>query len=45
VRRRISTAGWVVFVALLLFCFPLSIIGLFIKEDYRVCSSCGIKLG
>jgi len=45
IKRRISTAGWVVFVVLLIACFPLSIIGLFIKEDYRVCSSCGIKLG
>ena len=45
VKRRISTAGWVTFVLLLIFCFPLCIIGLFIKEDYRVCSCCGIKLG
>jgi hypothetical protein len=45
VKSRISTAGWVTFILLLIFCFPLCIIGLFIKEDYRVCSSCGIKLG
>jgi LITAF-like zinc ribbon domain len=45
VKRRISTAGWVTFVVLLVLCFPLCLIGLFIKEDYRVCSSCGIKLG
>ncbi len=45
VRSRISTAGWVVFVVLLIFCFPFCIIGLFIKEDYRVCSACGIRLG
>ncbi len=45
VRSKISTAGWVVFVVLLLFCFPLCIIGLFITENYRVCSSCGINLG
>lgn len=45
VRSKISTAGWVIFVVLLIGCFPLCIIGLFIKEDYRVCSSCGIKLG
>jgi lipopolysaccharide-induced tumor necrosis factor-alpha factor len=44
-KRKISTTGWIVFVVLLIFCFPLSIIGLFIKEDYRVCSSCGIKFG
>jgi predicted Zn finger-like uncharacterized protein len=45
VKSRISTAGWVIFVILLIACFPLCIIGLFIREDYRVCSSCGIKLG
>jgi hypothetical protein len=45
VMSRISTAGWVIFVILLIACFPLCIIGLFITEDYRVCSSCGIKLG
>ncbi len=45
VKSKISTAGWVVFVVLLIACFPLSIIGIFIKEDYRVCSSCGTKLG
>jgi len=45
VKSKISTAGWVVFVVLLLICFPLCIIALFIKEDYRVCSACGIKLG
>jgi predicted RNA-binding Zn-ribbon protein involved in translation (DUF1610 family) len=45
VKRRVSTAGWVIFVVLLIACFPLCIIGLFLKEDYRVCSGCGIKLG
>ncbi len=45
VRQRISTAGWVTFVVLLLFCLPLFWIGLLIKEDYRVCSGCGMKLG
>lgn len=45
VRQQISTAGWVLFVVLLLVCFPLCIVALFVKEDYRVCSGCGIKLG
>jgi hypothetical protein len=40
VARRIGTAGWVVFFALLIFCFPLCFIGLFIKEEYRMCSWC-----
>jgi DNA-directed RNA polymerase subunit RPC12/RpoP len=44
VKRKISTGGWVTFVALLIFCFPLCIIGLFIKDEYRVCRSCGIRL-
>jgi hypothetical protein len=45
VKSRISTAGWVIFVILLIACFPLCIIGLFITEHYHVCSSCGVKLG
>jgi hypothetical protein len=45
VRRRISTAGWVVLVVLLLVCLPLFWIGLLIREDYRVCSQCGVNLG
>jgi len=38
--QRISTAGWIVFFSLLIFCFPLCFIGLFIKEDYRICGWC-----
>jgi hypothetical protein len=38
--RRISTAGWIVFFTLLIFCLPLCFVGLFIKEDYRKCSWC-----
>ena len=45
VKSKISTAGWVMFVVLLIACFPLCVVALFIKEDYRVCSSCGTKLG
>lgn len=40
VARRISTAGWVVFFTLLIMCFPLCFIGLFIKDEYRQCSWC-----
>ncbi|MDX6269114.1 MAG: hypothetical protein QOD28_337 [Acidobacteriota bacterium] len=40
VAKRIGTAGWIVFFALLIFCFPLCFIGLFIKEEYRMCSWC-----
>lgn len=44
VGRRIGTAGWVVFFALLIFCFPLCFVGLFIKEEYRQCSWCRAAL-
>jgi hypothetical protein len=40
VSKRIGTAGWVVFFALLIACFPLCFIGLFIREEYRMCSWC-----
>jgi hypothetical protein len=42
--RRISTAGWITFAVLLVFFFPLFWIGLLIKEDVPVCSSCNTKL-
>lgn len=44
-RSKISEAGWVVFVLLLVFCFPLFWIGLLIKESYRECTDCGMKIG
>jgi uncharacterized membrane protein YvbJ len=44
-KQKISTAGWILFVILLLACFPLCWIGLLIKEDYRSCSFCGLGLG
>lgn len=44
-RTRVSGAGWAVFVVLLLFCFPLFFIGLLIKEEYHVCSDCGMTVG
>ncbi|HYG09675.1 MAG TPA: zinc ribbon domain-containing protein [Pyrinomonadaceae bacterium] len=40
IAKRISTAGWVVFFTLLIACFPLCFIGLFMKEEYRMCSWC-----
>jgi hypothetical protein len=46
VERRISTAGWVMFIILLvLLCLPLCWLGLLMKDEYRVCSACGMKLG
>lgn len=44
-RDKISTAGWVIFAVLLLFCFPLCFIGLLQKEQYRVCGRCNHNLG
>lgn len=43
-QERISTAGILVFGLLLLLCFPLCWIGLLIKEQYLVCSTCGMQL-
>jgi predicted RNA-binding Zn-ribbon protein involved in translation (DUF1610 family) len=45
VDSKVSTGGWVLFVGLLIFCFPLCFLGLLVKEEYRACSSCGVKLG
>ncbi|MCI0704162.1 MAG: hypothetical protein L0241_24150 [Planctomycetia bacterium] len=42
---RISQAGWITFAVLLLLCWPLCFIGLFMKEDYPVCYDCGRGLG
>jgi hypothetical protein len=44
VAQRISTGGWIVFAALLVACLPLCFIGLFIKEEYRMCSWCRASL-
>ncbi|PYT01659.1 MAG: hypothetical protein DMF63_02085 [Acidobacteria bacterium] len=44
VRSKISTGGWVVFVVLLLFCFPLFWIGLLMTEPIKFCSTCGMRL-
>lgn len=43
-ERRISTAGWITFAVLIVAFFPLFWIGLLIKEDVRVCPSCGRRL-
>jgi ribosomal protein L40E len=44
IRRQISTAGWITFAVLLVFCWPLFWIGLLIREDIRICSACGARL-
>lgn len=44
VQRKISTAGWIVFAALLIFFFPLFWIGLLIKDNVRICSVCRYQI-
>ena len=43
-ERRISTAGWVTFAALLVFTVIFFWIGLLIKEDVSVCPVCKFRL-
>lgn len=43
-ERKVSTAGWIVFAALMITFFPLFWIGLLIKEDVRVCQTCNYKI-
>ena len=43
-RSQISPAGWVVFVVMLLVCWPLFFIGLMMKEEYSVCADCGARV-
>jgi hypothetical protein len=45
VEKKISTEGWIVFAALLVFCIPLFWIGLLMKKEHRVCSMCRADLG
>jgi hypothetical protein len=44
-HSKISTGGWIVFVAMLFLCFPLFWVGLLIKDEYKVCCECGTRLG
>lgn len=44
VRQQVSPIGWIVFALLLIFTVCLCWIGLFIKEDVRICSECGMRL-
>lgn len=45
VKSEVATGGWVLFVVLLFFCFPLCLLGLLVKNHFRTCSDCGIRLG
>lgn len=44
-KSEISQTGWFVFVVLLLTTCFLCVIGLFIRDKYRECSQCKIRLG
>jgi predicted RNA-binding Zn-ribbon protein involved in translation (DUF1610 family) len=43
---RVETAqvGWIIFVILLLFFFPLCWLGIFMRETWEVCWECGHKV-
>jgi hypothetical protein len=45
VERKISTAGWIVFAALLIVFFPIFWVGLLIKEDVKICPVCNARVG
>jgi lipopolysaccharide-induced tumor necrosis factor-alpha factor len=45
IKSKVSDNGWIVFVVMLIFCFPLFWIGLLMREESRVCSMCMTRLG
>src|SRR5690242_11746323 len=48
ITEKVSGGGWVLFVVLLLLCFPLCWLPFVLKgckEEIRRCASCGTKLG
>jgi len=42
-RSKMSDAGLIVLVVMLMVCFPLFWIGLMMKEEYTICPSCGVR--
>ena len=38
--KKVSSSGWIVFVILLIFFFPLAWVGLLIKKNVYFCLSC-----
>ena len=45
VTSKTATGGWVMFVVLLLMCFPVCWLGLLIREQYRKCPQCQSRFG
>jgi hypothetical protein len=45
IAKKISADGWLTFALLLFFCPPFFWIGLLMKEEYRICATCGTKFG
>ena len=44
VEKKVSSAGWILFAVLLLFCFPICWLPLVIdpcKDEFRKCTACG----
>ena len=44
-KSEVSTIGWIVFAVLFVTTCVFCFIGLFIRDRYRVCSNCKIRLG
>lgn len=44
-RDKVSGAGWAVFWVLLIMFFPLCWIGLLMREKWRECSECSLRVG
>jgi len=43
-RSEISVGGWILFVVLLFVFCPISFLGLLMRDEYRVCSDCGVRI-
>lgn len=41
---KVSTAGWITFILLLLFCFPLCFLGLLMKDSRSLCPNCHVQI-
>lgn len=45
-HSKITTGGWITFWVLFAFlCWPVCWVGLMMRENYRQCRGCGMKLG